>query len=145
MDDTIDTTTRTFRFVRELPGTPEDAFDAWTRPEDLTAWWDPDGTPLARCEVDLRPGGSFLFATAHHAPPFSGVYRHVERPSRLEFDAMGAHGVIRFDAAGARTRMVVTITSPNAEHFEMFVKLGVNQGTTRTLDNLVAHLGRPRR
>lgn len=138
MTDTIDTSTRTFRFERELLGPPEDAFDAWTLPDEISTWWDPDGAPLTRCEVDLRPGGAFVFATQHHGPPFAGVYRHVERPVRLEFEAMGGYGVVRFEAIGAGTRMVVTISSPTAEHFAMFVQLGVNQGTARTLDNLVA-------
>ena len=36
--------------------------------------------------------------------------------------------------------MSVSIRSPTAEHFEMFVKPGVQAGTSRTLDNLVALL-----
>jgi hypothetical protein len=37
--------------------------------------------------------------------------------------------------------MSVSIRSPSAEHFEMFVKLGVQAGTSKTLDNLVQLLG----
>src|ERR1700753_2508412 len=27
------------------------AFEAWTRPEHVTCWWDPAGHPLAKCEI----------------------------------------------------------------------------------------------
>lgn len=133
---------RTIEFERTLPCAPEDAFDAWTDPAQLSQWWDPSGAPLTSCTIDLRPAGAFRFVTAGHAPPFEGTYRHIERPSRLEFDAMGAVGTVRFTAVGDQTHMRVSICSPSAEHFEMFLKLGVDQGTAITLDNLVAFLGR---
>jgi hypothetical protein len=55
---------------------------------------------------------------------------------------MGAHGVITLAPEGGGTRMRVSIQSPSAEHFEMFVKLGVAEGTGRTLDNLVRSVAR---
>src|SRR5713226_9543724 len=32
-------------------------FDAWTKAEHVAHWWDPNGEPLAVCEIDLRPNG----------------------------------------------------------------------------------------
>lgn len=133
---------RTLEFERTLSCNPETAFDAWTDPKQVSMWWDPTGTALVSCAIDLRPAGAFRFETAGHAPPFEGIYRHVERPRRLEFDAMGASGTVTFTAAGEQTQMRLTIRSPSQEHFEMFLKMGVDQGTARTLDNLVAHVGR---
>lgn len=139
--DTIDTAQRSFRFERTLAASPDDVFDAWTRPERVTAWWDPDGVPLVACAIDARPGGAFRFVNAGHAPPFEGTYEVVDRPNRLIFVAMGARGTVALQPSGGGTRMTVEIRSPSAEHFEMFAKLGVNAGTGRTLDNLVAHAG----
>ena len=34
-------------------------FEAWTKAEHVVHWWDPSGTPLAVCEIDLRPNGAF--------------------------------------------------------------------------------------
>jgi hypothetical protein len=70
------------------------------------------------------------------------VYRVIERPSLLVFDAMGAVGTVRLDAddRGRGTQMTVTIRCAGPEHLEQFVKLGVADGTDRTLDNLVAHV-----
>lgn len=142
---TIDRSTHTILFQRELAASPEEAFEAWTDPAQVTVWWDPTGTPLSDCTVDLRPGGAFCFTMASvHAHAFAGVYRVVNRPVELVFDAMGALGTVRFEATGGTTRMTVSIRCSSAEHLEQFVKLGVGEGTDRTLDNLVAHVARPR-
>jgi hypothetical protein len=72
------------------------------------------------------------------------VYQVVERPARLVFDALGAHGTVAIAARGGRTELVVTIRSPSAEHFETFRAVGVGENTGRTLDNLVRLLVRAR-
>lgn len=141
MSDTIDKDQRTVSFERILSAAPEEVFNAWTQPERIAQWWDPTGIPLVSCSVDLKPKGTFRFVTAGHAPPFEGVYEVIERPGRLEFNAMGAKGTVNLRPHAQGTLMSVSIRSPSAEHFEMFVKLGVQDGTRRTLDNLVELLG----
>lgn len=136
MSDSIDREQLTFRFERILDATPEEAFDAWTQPEQISAWWDPSGEPMVSCSIDLRPSGAFRFVTAGHAPPFEGTYSVVERPHRLEFQAMGSHGTVQLQAQAGGTLMKVAIRCPSVEHFEMMVKLGVATGTSATLDNL---------
>jgi uncharacterized protein YndB with AHSA1/START domain len=142
MSDTIDREQKTVSFERLLSASPEEAFDAWTRPEQIAQWWDPTGTPLVSCSIDLRPKGAFQFVTAGHAPPFEGVYDVIDRPGRLEFHAMGAKGTVTLRRHEQGTLMSVSIQCPSTEHFEMFVKLGVQTGTARTLDNLVELLRR---
>src|SRR5512141_91516 len=108
---TIDRSNFTITFRRTLGASREQVFDAWTRPEHIEHWWDPTGTPLSECLVDLRPGGSFKFTNqdSAHSPPFSGVYRRIERPSLLEFDALGAVGTVQLDAKESATYMTVSI------------------------------------
>jgi uncharacterized protein YndB with AHSA1/START domain len=142
MTDSFDRNTQTFQFERVLDAGREDVFDAWTKPEQLSQWWDPTGKKLVSCTIDLRVNGSFRLVSDGHAPAFEGVYRLIERPSRLEFDAMGALGTIVLDEQAGKTRMRVSIQSPSKEHFEMFLKLGVNVGTSRTFDNLAAFVGK---
>lgn len=140
---TIDRETHTITFERKLRASREDVFDAWTRPEEIAEWWDPTGARLAKCEIDLRVGGSFLFENgAGHGPAFSGVYREVERPSKLVFDALGSVGTVALTSEGETTHMKVQIRCASAEHLEQFVKMGVHTGTERTLDNLVARFPR---
>jgi len=68
----------------------------------------------------------------------------VERPAELVFDAMGALGTVRLESDAGTTRMTVTIRCASAEHLAQFVKLGVHEGTDKTLDNLVVHVERKR-
>jgi uncharacterized protein YndB with AHSA1/START domain len=141
-DVVIDRATRTIRFERRLESTPSEVYDAWTRPEHVALWWDPAGAPLVRCDIDLRVGGAFAFASSSHPDmPFAGTYRALVPGSRLEFDSMGATGRVALADDGDATRMIVEITSPTDEHLEQFLRMGVHEGTSRTLDNLVAFAG----
>jgi uncharacterized protein YndB with AHSA1/START domain len=141
---TIDRATSTITFHRTFTAQREDVFDAWTQPAQVTMWWDPGGAPLSECVIDLRPGGAFKFVNrdSAHSPPFAGVYRVIEPPSLLVFDALGSVGTVRLEADGGTTTMTVTIRCASEEHLEQFVKLGVAVGTDRTLDNLVAHVAK---
>ena len=135
----IDEVTHAIRMDRRIKATPEWLFSAWVDPAQLRLWWDPTGKPLAICEVDLREGGALKLVgadTSAHA--FTGIYRHIERPNRLEFDAMGAYGTVTFRPMGDETEMVVEIRCASAEHLAQFVQMGVADGTAQTMDNLMA-------
>jgi uncharacterized protein YndB with AHSA1/START domain len=135
---TIDRETFTITFERRIRGSREEVFDAWTHPEDIAEWWDPTGARLTRCEIELRVGGSFVFENEGHGPPFTGVYRVIQRPEKLVFDALGSVGTVTLKAEGEKTHMKVEIRCASAEHLAQFVKMGVDKGTEKTLDNLVA-------
>lgn len=138
---TVDRDTFTITFTRTIAAEPARVFDAWTRPGDVTRWWDPTGRPLAACTIDLRVGGAFSFVNDGnaHSPPFAGVYRRIEPPFALAFDALGAVGTVELAATGGGTAMTVSIRCASAEHLAQFVSRGVADGTARTLDNLAAH------
>lgn len=73
---------RTIRAPREA------VFDAFTRPEQIRAWMCPRGFSVAACEADARVGGGFrITMRARDRDEFTaaGVYREVERPSRLVY------------------------------------------------------------
>jgi uncharacterized protein YndB with AHSA1/START domain len=134
--------TCTLTFERRLRASREDVFDAWTRPDDIAEWWDPTGARLTRCHIDLRVGGTFVFENEGHGPAFSGVYRVVERPEKLVFDALGSVGTVLLTADGATTHMRVEIRCSSADHLQQYLKLGIQTGTERTLDNLVARMAK---
>jgi uncharacterized protein YndB with AHSA1/START domain len=136
----LDRTTFTITFERTIAAPREQVFDAWTKSEQVKLWWDPTGTPLTECTIDLREGGAFRFVNEGnaHAPPFEGAYRVIDRPAKIVFDAMGAVGTVLLDTRAGQTHLTVTIRCASAEHLEQFVKVGVDAGTNQTLDNLVA-------
>jgi uncharacterized protein YndB with AHSA1/START domain len=139
---TIDRETLTITFRRTFGAPCEQVFAAWTEPEHMTQWWDPTGVPLSECVIDLRPGGAFKLTNRNstHSPPFTGVYRLIERPSQLVFEAMGAVGTVRLEPKDGATHMTVSIRCATAEHLDQFLKLGVDVNTDRTFDNLVEYL-----
>jgi uncharacterized protein YndB with AHSA1/START domain len=139
----IDRASNTIRLARDFDAPPSEIFEAWTKPEHVTRWWDAAGDPLAVCEIDLRPGGSFRFVTRGHPDlPFAGVYREIAPPDRLIFEALGSTGRVLIREADGRTLMTVEIECGSSEQLDQFLKMGVSAGTGRTLDSLVAYMRR---
>jgi len=136
----IDRGTHTIRLTRVFDASRAQIFDAWTKPEQVTCWWDAAGDPLAVCEIDLRADGAFRFVTKSRPEmPFAGTYREIAPPDRLVFEALGATGrVILRDVAG-KTHMTVEIECRSGEQLDQYLKMGVDVGTSQTLDNLVAY------
>jgi uncharacterized protein YndB with AHSA1/START domain len=137
----IDRAAHCIRMTRILSADPDRVFAAWTEPLQLEKWWDPAGEPLQRCEMDLRVGGQFTFENrSHPGMPFSGIYREISPPHRLVFEAMGSIGRVLLSGTEGGTRMVVEIECATAEQLEQFIAMGVHDGTSQTLDNLVEYI-----
>jgi uncharacterized protein YndB with AHSA1/START domain len=137
----IDYGSHTIRFVRHFDAPAAIVFEAWTQPDQLRCWWDAAGEPLAVCEIDLRPGGAFKFVSRSHPDmAFTGAYLEITPPESLVFEALGSTGRVRFQSVDGRTRMTVEIACASAEHLDHFLKAGVDKGTSKTLDNLVAYI-----
>jgi len=139
----IDQQTNSIIFTRNFAVPRERIFEAWTRPEHVAQWWDASGGRLAECTIDLRPGGAFKFAHARTAdiPPFCGIYREITPPEQLVFDAMGAIGKVILQSVPGGTHMTVRIECGSAAQLEEFIRMGVDAGTSQTLDNLVVYAG----
>jgi len=139
----IDRSSHTITMTRSFTASRELIFNAWTQPEQVACWWDASGERLAECEIDLRTGGAFKFVNhgTSGAPPFVGKYREIAPPGKLVFEAMGAIGTVILEDSDGGTMMTVAIKCPSEAHFEQFVAMGVDVGTSQTLDNLVRYVG----
>jgi uncharacterized protein YndB with AHSA1/START domain len=139
----VDRDAHTIMLTRTFSAPREQIFEAWTRPEHVACWWDPAGARLTECEIDLRPGGAFRFVNqgSPDVPPFSGIYREIAPPEQLVFEAMGAIGKVVLRDVGGKTLMTVTIECGSTAQLDQFVKMGVDVGTSQTLDNLVVYVG----
>jgi uncharacterized protein YndB with AHSA1/START domain len=137
----IDRASNTIRLTRDFDAPGAEIFAAWTKPEHVARWWDAEGERLAVCEIDLTPGGAFKFVTRGHPEmPFTGVYREIAPPDRLIFEALGSTGRVLLREADGKTHMTVEIQCHSEEQLDQFLKMGVNAGTGRTLDSLVAYM-----
>ena len=83
-------------FERSYAAPVEAVWQAWTQPELLRAWWGPDKTAVAECEVDLRVGGTIRLVTEAGERmgryqgtrwPMAGIFSLVEEPARLTYEA----------------------------------------------------------
>jgi uncharacterized protein YndB with AHSA1/START domain len=139
----VDRTNNTIVLTREFTASRELVFEAWTQPEHVARWWDASGNRLKSCEIDLRPGGAFRFVHqgSPEIPPFAGTYRTIAPPGELVFDAMGSIGKVLLQDVDGTTLMTVSIACASPAHLDQFLQMGVDAGTSQTLDNLVAYLG----
>jgi uncharacterized protein YndB with AHSA1/START domain len=139
----IDRSAHTIRLTRVFDASRAQVFEAWTKPEHVTCWWDAAGEPLTACEIDLRPDGAFKFVTKGHPEmPFAGTYREITRPDRLVFEALGSTGRVVLREVAGKTHMTVEIECRCAEQLDQFLKMGVDVGTSQTLDSLVSYARR---
>jgi uncharacterized protein YndB with AHSA1/START domain len=138
----VDRDTHAIEVTRILAAPRTQVFEAWTQPEQVRCWWDPAGHPLAECEIDLRPGGAFRFVNRHSpgAYEFAGIYREITPPDHLVFEAMGAIGRVILKEIGGKTHLTVRIECGSASGLDHYLKMGVDAGTGKTLDNLVEYL-----
>lgn len=128
---------RTFAAPRAL------VFEAWTRPEHVSRWWDPGGLPLQACEIDLRAGGRFRWVNRGHA--FTGTYDEISPPHRLVMRVeMGpgktATSTLEFTEQDGRTALVMTMRCASREDRDLLLAMRVDQGTGASLANLDRHL-----
>ena len=139
----IDRRSHAIKLTRDFDAPRAEIFEAWTNPKHVACGRDPAGEPLAACEIDLRPGGSFKFATKDHPDmPFAGTYREIAPPGRLIFEALGATGRVTLEEIFAERFMTVEIECRSTEQLDQYLRMGVDVGTAQTLDNLVVYVQR---
>jgi uncharacterized protein YndB with AHSA1/START domain len=124
-------------------------FEAWTTAEHVARWWDPSGTPLAVCEIDLRPNGAFRFV--NDGPdgakyPFTGFYREITPPARLVIGGPSpvSNGesvcTLVFSEHDGKTTLTMTFKCQSRADRDVLLQMRVDVGTTQTLDNLDEYL-----
>ncbi len=143
--------------LRAVPVSPEAVFAAWTDPASLKQWFAPRPYSIARCEIDLRPGGGFR--TVMNTPEgeqmmdSTGCYLEILPNERLVWtDAlttgyrpqpsdMPFTAILELEsdgAGGCRYRAIAVHQDPAgaAQHAEM----GFHDGWGTVVDQMVEHL-----
>ncbi|MEP3280413.1 MAG: SRPBCC domain-containing protein [Stappiaceae bacterium] len=133
------------RMTRQFNASPEQVYDAWTKPELLAKWWGPEGTTCPETDIDLREGGKWRTVMAHadgRHHECSGQYRLLDRPRHLvltwswkQEDGRQGHETeidIHLEPSGTGTLMTfVQKVFAETEHRDMH-----NQGWTSSFDCL---------
>jgi uncharacterized protein YndB with AHSA1/START domain len=141
---------------------------AFTEPKRMQQWWGPKGVTVVKSEMDLRPGGSYLYAMrTPDGQTMWGkmVYREITPQSRIVFvnsfsDEAGGvtrHpmaptwplemlSVFTFEEQGGKTKFTVKWSPLNATEEERATfaagHTSMNQGWSGTMDQLAAYLAK---
>lgn len=125
--------TRTFATKRSR------IFEAWTKPEHVSRWWDPRGVQLSECHMDFRPGGSFRWVNRDidgNSYPFSGTFREIVPPERLVLETPMSIGTLVFTEVDGGTELTLTLECRTVADRDQLLKMGVDAGTAETLASL---------
>jgi len=132
--------TRIFDAPRRL------VFEAWTNPKYVPQWMlGPEGWTMPRCEIDLRPGGTWRFGW-HHADgrdmEMHGVYREIKPPERLVStenwggDWPETLNTLDLKEENGRTTVTMTLLYPSKEARDNALKSGMKEGLVPTFNRL---------
>ena len=120
-------------------------FAAWTRPEELTAWWAPGPVTCPAAEIDLREGGAYRIANRFpdgRTIWIRGEFERVEPERELVYSwrldpyAPAERVTVDFTPRGEATELVIVharIPSPEAQ-------AGHHRAWNACLDQLQSHL-----
>ena len=138
--------------TREFDAPRERVFEAWTQPEHVSRWWGQDGSTLALCEIELRPGGEWRYVELSadgNEYPFCGEYIEVVAPERLvhtfvfdvePFNARPATVTVLFEDLDGRTRMTETTVFQTRDDRDAMIEAGMEDGARQALVRLEALL-----
>lgn len=124
---------------------------AYTEPDLVRRWLigSPDWT-MPVCEIDLRPGGSYLYRWRHKESAdefgFAGIFHEIDRPNQIAADEWPdgenglppARNVITFTALGEMTELKMIMTYASAEIRTMVLQTGMTDGMGLSFDMLDA-------
>ncbi len=144
-------------FERLIDAPPRLVWEALTKPEHIKEWYMPrEWGRVARCELDVRPGGIFRIdisvGDGREVPNLGCVLEAIPmerlvwtsmlfpgyRPA--VFDDIPITAIMTMKAEGTGTRYVFTALHRDAADFEKNKESGWQQGTEIALDQLVAHI-----
>jgi uncharacterized protein YndB with AHSA1/START domain len=157
-------TQRGFTLTRTLDAPRDLVFQAWTDPDHMQWFFNPNLTPPGeRAEVDLRVGGAWrlrMVVREDHEYITGGIYVDIVPNEKLVFE-WGAIGgwpeidparvgrglvvTIELAEAGEKTEMAVRLDFPEGasdEEVRKLLETGMRQGWGDTIDRLVAAFAR---
>lgn len=143
--------------ARVIDAPRELVYAAWTDPQQIQAWFGPEGMTVETREIDLRAGGAWRFdMVVADGTRYSNrmVFLRMEPPALLEVE----HGTDQDDDPG-RFRMLVTFDEqsngktvltlrqmhPSAEQRQIKMGFGAVEYGGQTLDKLARHIAAHKR
>jgi uncharacterized protein YndB with AHSA1/START domain len=111
------------RVERVFDAPREHVYSVWTDPELIPEWW---GGDTVVEEMDVRPGGSYRFRTAHGV--VTGEFHEVDPPARLVQTFQNHLQTLEFEDLGERTKLTQTMRFESSEQRDTTMQYGVEEG-----------------
>ena len=154
--------TRIFNAPREL------VYKVWTEPEHIKNWWGPKPFTAPRCEVDLKPGGGYIYVM--RSPdgqefPVQGKFIEIVKNEKLvytddmykqadfwkamiggkvgsdvDFSAVQLIVTVTFEDEGARTKFTLITRFVTNGLRDAMVGMQMAEGWTSSLEKFVEEL-----
>lgn len=145
-----ETTDTSLIIRRSFDASRERLWEAFTDPEQVEAWWGPNGFTTTTDHMDVRPGGVWRFVmTGPDGTEYQNriAYDEIEKPERLAYthgspdDPEQFRVTVTFDERGSeKTELTMEMCFPSAEDLDEAVEFGAVDGAKQTLGRLVDHL-----
>jgi uncharacterized protein YndB with AHSA1/START domain len=145
---------KTVKLVREFDAPAELIFDLFTQPRHMERWWGPREFTASGVEVDLRVGGAWKLVMSNERfgdTVIDGVYRVVERPTRLVFTStprtpdgqvlLDGLVTVELEPLGEGTRVTLTAYATGAPYMQMWLD-GMEEGWNQSLAKLGEYAAR---
>jgi uncharacterized protein YndB with AHSA1/START domain len=143
-------------------------FKVWTEPEHIKNWWGPKPFTAPRCEVDLRPGGEYVYVM--RSPdgqefPVQGTFKEIEKNKKLvytddmykqadfwkmmiggkvgpdvDFPALQLIVTVTFEDQGDKTKFTLTTRFVSNDLRDAMVGMQMAEGWTSSLEKLAEEL-----
>lgn len=97
-----------------------DVWELWTTKEGIESWWGPDGFRVEVRSIDLRPGGTLVYAMIADAPEMVAFMKNAGMPVATEH-------TIRYREVVAQKRLVY-------DHATDFIKDVAPYNVTHTVE-----------
>ena len=141
---------RFFMAPREL------VFRMYTEPEHVARWWGPHGWTTTNYQMDVRPGGIWLYCMRSEDGTEAwgkATYEEIKEPEKLVYiDAFSdengndAEGMpvmkitVDFIEEGNGTKIISSTLFESQEELQKVLDMGAEQGMSETFDRLETYL-----
>ena len=137
---------RQIRISRRFNAPADLVFKVWTTPELVRRWWGFESSPLTVCDIDLRPGGTWRFATREPDGTelgWRGTYLEVEPPHLLVstevfegYPDAEAENTLTLTEVDGVTELVVTVLHATEANRDGHVASGMESGLQHSLNRI---------
>lgn len=133
---------------RLVDAPPERVWRALTDPNEVNAWWGPDGFKNTEVTQDVRVGGQWRFKMIGPdgaVYPNLSTYVELSKPKRLVYDCgdgerVHFRGVIALQDLGGKTLVSLSVEAPTREARDAFLAHNALEGGRQTLGKLAAFM-----